>query len=77
MFASIIFTLKEPDRTKIPEKESQEEGQGADLFVEIDPQQQVPPEDAELLAQVRIARARSHQALTPGYGTLLKSVIVC
>ena len=66
MFPSIIFTLKEPDTTKIPGKESQEEGQGAEVFVEIDPQQQVPPEDAELLAQVRIARACSNPALTPG-----------
>ena len=38
--------------SKQSEKEPEGEEQAGEVFVQVDPQQQVPPEDAELLAQV-------------------------
>ena len=38
--------------SKLSEKET--EGEEGEVLVQVDPQQQVPPEDAELLAQVSL-----------------------
>ena len=37
--------------SKLSEKEPEGEEQTGEVFVQVDPQQRVPPEDAELLAQ--------------------------